>query len=236
MKTAALYLIPVTLGDTPLHQVLPDYNTQIIQEIEYFIVENIRSARRFLKQCDKRIDIDSLTFFELNEHTDRRHISEYLSPIRQGNSIGLISEAGCPAIADPGSEVVSIAQNEGVEVIPLAGPSSIFMAVMGSGFNGQNFAFNGYLPIESSERIKTLKKLENRAYTENQTQLFIETPYRNQKMAEDILLTCKPQTRLCIAMNITEENQYIVTKSIKNWKGNLPDMHKRPTVFLIFKD
>ena len=110
------------------------------------------------------------------------------------------------------------------------------MAVMGSGFNGQNFAFNGYLPIESSERIKTLKKLENRAYTENQTQLFIETPYRNQKMAEDILLTCKPQTRLCIAMNITEENQYIVTKSIKNWKGNLPDMHKRPTVFLIFKD
>ncbi len=236
MKTSKLYLIPVTLGDTPVRQVLPDYNTQIIREINHFIVENVRSARRFLKQCDNAIDIDSLTFFELNEHTDRQHISGYLAPIGENKSVGIISEAGCPAIADPGADVVSIAQSQGIEVVPLVGPSSLLMAVMASGFNGQSFAFNGYLPIDASERAKTLKKLENRAYTENQTQLFIETPYRNHKMAEEILHNCKLQTRLCIAMNITERNQYIVTKSVKDWKGNLPDMHKRPCVFLIFKD
>ncbi|MGI6047697.1 MAG: SAM-dependent methyltransferase [Petrimonas sp.] len=235
MKNADLYLIPTTLGITSVDRVLPSYNTQIISDLRHFIVENVRSARRFLKQCNKEIDIDSLTFYELNEHTDRQHISEYLKPIRQGESVGIISEAGCPAIADPGADVVEIAQCEGIKVVPLVGPSSLLMAVMASGFNGQSFAFHGYLPIDAGERIKTLKKLENRVYAEDQTQLFIETPYRNQKLAEDILQHCKPQTRLCIAMNISCDDEYIVTKSIKSWKGKLPDMHKKPCVFLIYR-
>lgn len=235
MNNPSLFLIPVTLGETSVEQVLPPHNTQIISSLKYFIVENIRSARRFLKQCDKDIDIDSLTFYELNEHTDRQHISNYLKPIRQGQSVGVISEAGCPAIADPGADVVAIAQSEGVRVVPLVGPSSLLMALMASGFNGQSFAFHGYLPIDSSERTKTLKRLENRAYAEDQTQIFIETPYRNKKLADEILQQCKPQTKLCIAMNISCNDEYIVTKSVKAWKGNLPEMHKKPCVFLIYK-
>ena len=235
MKDAALYLIPTTLGDTPVDRVLPAHNAQIISDLRHFIVENVRSARRFLKQCNKEMDIDSLTFYELNEHTDRQHISEYLKPIRQGESAGIISEAGCPSIADPGADVVAIAQSEGIKVVPLVGPSSLLMAVMASGFNGQSFAFHGYLPIDNAERVKKLKQLESRAYNEDQTQLFIETPYRNQKLAEDILQHCKPQTRLCIAMNISCDDEYIVTKSVKAWKGKLPDMHKKPCVFLIYR-
>ncbi len=235
MKDAALYLIPTTLGDTPVNLVLPPYNLLITSDLRHFIVENVRTARRFLKQCNPEIDIDSLTFYELNEHTDRHRISAYLKPIRQGESVGIISEAGCPAIADPGADVVAIAQSERIKVVPLVGPSSLLMAMMASGFNGQSFAFHGYLPIESGERIKTLKKLENRVYSENQTQLFIETPYRNQKLAEDILQYCKPQTLLCIAMNISCKDEYIATRPVKAWKGNLPDMHKKPCVFLIYR-
>ncbi len=235
MQIPALYLIPVTLGETPVEQVLPGYNTRIITQLRYFIVENVRTARRFLKQCNKDIDIDSLTFYELNQHTDRQHISDYLKPIREGESVGVISEAGCPAVADPGADVVAIAQSEGIKVVPLVGPSSMLMSVMASGFNGQSFAFHGYLPIDANERIKKLKQLETRAYAEDQTQLFIETPYRNQKLVEDILQHCRPQTRLCIAMNISCNDEYIVTKSIKAWKGKLPDMHKKPCVFLIYK-
>ncbi|MEA4949038.1 MAG: SAM-dependent methyltransferase [Petrimonas sp.] len=235
MKDAVLYLIPTTLGDTPVERVLPSYNTLIISGLRHFIVENVRTARRFLKQCNKEIDIDTLTFYELNEQTDRQHIREYLEPIRQGESVGIITEAGCPAIADPGADVVAIAQNERIKVVPLVGPSSLLMAMMASGFNGQSFAFHGYLPIDSGERIKMLKKLETRAYGENQTQLFIETPYRNQKMAEEILQHCKPQTLLCIAMDISCEDEYIVTKPVKAWKNQLPDMHKKPCVFLIYR-
>lgn len=241
MKNAFLYLIPTTLGDTPIERVIPPHNIEVVSSLKYFIVENVRTARRFLKQCDKNIDIDSLTFYELNQHTDRQHISNYLKPIREGQSVGIISEAGCPAIADPGADVVAIAQSEGIKVVPLVGPSSLLMALMASGFNGQSFAFHGYLPIDSGERIKTLKKLENRVYAENQTQLFIETPYRNNKMAEDILQHCKPQTRLCIAMNISCQDEFIVTKSVKEWnvkihgRVSLPDMHKKPCVFLIYK-
>lgn len=235
MQIPALYLIPVTLGETPVEQVLPGYNTRIITQLRYFIVENVRTARRFLKQCNKDIDIDSLTFYELNQHTDRQHISDYLKPIREGESVGVISEAGCPAVADPGADVVAIAQSEGIKVVPLVGPSSMLMSVMASGFNGQSFAFHGYLPIDANERIKKLKQLETRAYAEDQTQLFIETPYRNQKLVEDILQHCRPQTRLCIAMNISCNDEYIVTKSIKAWKGKLPDMHKKPCVFLIYR-
>lgn len=235
MHTAALFLIPVTLGETSIERIIPPHNIEVISVLKYFIVENVRSARRFLKQCNKDIDIDSLTFYELNKHTDKNQIAGYLLPIKSGESIGVISEAGCPAVADPGADVVAIAQNEGIKVVPLVGPSSLLMAVMASGFNGQSFAFHGYLPIDANERIKMLKKLENRAYAEDQTQLFIETPYRNQKLAEDILQHCRPQTRLCIAMNISCEDEYIVTQSVKSWKGKLPDMHKKPCVFLLYR-
>lgn len=231
----ALYLIPVTLGDTPIESVLPQYNKQIIVQIKHFIVEDIRSARRFLKKVDREIDIDTLTFYPLNKHTSPEEISGYLKPLTQGMPMGVISEAGCPAVADPGADVVAIAQNKNLKVIPLVGPSSIILSVMASGFNGQSFAFHGYLPIEPAERIKTLKHLEQRIYSENQTQLFIETPYRNNKMAEDILNNCRPQTKLCIAANITCEGEYIKTKTVKEWKGKLPDLTKIPCIFLLYK-
>ncbi len=223
------------MGDTPIDQVLPQYNTEIINGISYFIVENVRSARRFLKKCNPAIDIDSLTFYELNKHTLPNDINSYLNPMQSGHSVGVISEAGCPAIADPGADVVAIAQRNNYKVVPLVGPSSILMSLMASGFNGQSFAFHGYLPIDGSERVKKLKALETRIYNEEQTQIFIETPYRNNKMAEDILLHCKPHTKLCIAMNISCENEAIVTKKVGAWKGKLPEMHKQPCVFLIYK-
>lgn len=231
----SLYLIPVTLGDSSHERVLPSYNNDIIRTLRYFIVENVRSARRFLKKCDPSIDIDSLTFYELNKHTDHTQLSTFLEPMKKGESMGIISEAGCPAIADPGADVVALAQEMQIKVVPLVGPSSLLMAMMGSGFNGQSFAFHGYLPIDSGERTRKLKQLENRVYSEHQTQLFIETPYRNQKLAEEIIQICKPQTLLCIAMNISLESEYIVTRTIQQWKGKLPDMQKRPCVFLIYK-
>ena len=202
----ALYLIPNLLGETPVEQVLPPYNRQIILGIRHFIVEDVRTARRFLKLVDRSIDIDQLTFYTLNKHTNPGEVSGMLKPLEEGSPMGVISEAGCPAVADPGADVVAIAQRKGLQVIPLVGPSSIILAVMGSGFNGQSFAFNGYLPIEPEDRIKTLKKLEQRAYTENQTQLFIETPYRNAKMMSDILKACRPQTHLCIAAGLTTKD------------------------------
>ena len=189
----ALYLLPVTLGDTPIETVLPPYNKEIILGIRYFIVEDVRSARRFLKKVDKGIDIDALTFYTLNKHTSPEDISGYLKPLVEGHPMGVISEAGCPAVADPGADVVAIAQRKNLRVVPLVGPSSIILSVMGSGFNGQSFAFHGYLPIEPAERAKKLKMLEQRVYNEHQTQLFIETPYRNNKMIEDILHNCRPQ-------------------------------------------
>lgn len=230
-----LYLIPVLLGETSIEKVIPSYNTGIISELKFFIVENIRTARRFLKKCNPEIDIDELIFLELNKHTDKKDISGFLDPMKRGVSIGVMSEAGCPGIADPGADVVAIAQQKGYKVVPLVGPSSILMAVMASGFNGQSFAFHGYLPIDSNERINKLKQLETICYKEDQTQLFIETPYRNMKLAEDILEHCKPQTQLCIATNISCEDEQIITKSVKAWKGNLPDLNKKPTIFLIYK-
>ena len=191
----ALYLLPVTLGDTPVEKVLPSYNREIILQIRHFIVEDVRSARRFLKKVDRDINIDELTFYPLNKHTSPEAISGYLKPLQEGNSMGVISEAGCPAVADPGADVVAIAQRKNLKVVPLVGPSSIILSVMGSGFNGQSFAFHGYLPIEPGERQKRLKELEQRVYSEHQTQLFIETPYRNNKMLEDILKACRPQTK-----------------------------------------
>ncbi len=231
----SLFLIPVTLGETPHEQVLPAYNREIILSVHYFIVENIRTARRFLKKTEPQIRIDDLTFYELNKHTSPEELSGFLAPLAQGQSIGLLSEAGCPAIADPGADIVAIAQRKGYPVVPLVGPSSILLSLMGSGFNGQSFAFHGYLPIDGGERSTYLKKLESRIYGENQTQIFIETPYRNNKLAEEILRTCRPSTRLCIASDLTCNNEYIKTRTIKEWKGHLPDLNKKPTIFLLYK-
>lgn len=233
---SALYLIPVTLGETTIEQVLPSYNHEVIMGIRHFVVENIRSARRFLRQTDKAFPIDECTFFEMGKHADEKQFSQYLKPLREGKSVGIISEAGCPAVADPGADIVKIAQKEGLQVVPLVGPNSMIMAVMSSGLGGQSFAFNGYLPVDASDRAKRLKNLESRAWSEGQTQLFIETPYRNEKMFQALLNTLRPQTHLCIAAGITTADEYIRTHSISEWKKTrLPDLSKIPAIFLINK-
>ena len=230
-----LYLIPVTLGNTPIEQVLPAYNKQVICNIRHFIVEEVRTARRFLKQVDRDINIDELTFYPMGKHADAASFSKYLDALRNGEDMGVISEAGCPAVADPGADVVAIAQHEGLKVVPLVGPSSILLAVMGSGFNGQSFAFHGYLPIAPTDRAKRLKQLESRSAAEHKTQLFIETPYRNHKIIADILSACNPRTRLCIASGLTTEKEYICSKTVKEWKqAPPPDLNKIPTIFAIY--
>jgi 16S rRNA (cytidine1402-2'-O)-methyltransferase len=230
---ANLFLIPVPLGEMEVSQVLPIYNKEIISSIRYFIVENERTARRFLKQIHPGIDIGKLTFSLLNKYTSKEELSTFLHPIKEGHSIGVISEAGCPAIADPGAEIVAMAHQKDIQVIPLIGPSSIFLALMASGLNGQSFTFHGYLPVDSVQRIKTLKTLEQRVYSEKQTQLFIETPYRNNKVLDDILRTCKSSTLLCIAADITLKTEYIKTRRISDWKKNIPSLAKRPCIFAI---
>lgn len=232
---AALFLIPVTLGETDLKRVLPDYNYEIISGLRHFIVENIRTARRFLKKALPSIIIDDLTFYELNKHTSPEAVTGFLSPMERGESIGVISEAGCPAIADPGADVVAIAQRKNYTVIPLVGPSSILLSLMASGFNGQSFAFHGYLPIDATERLNAIKRLEGRIYSENQTQIFIETPYRNMKLVEELIRICRTSTKLCIASDITCSDEYIKTRPVKEWAGKLPDLSKKPTIFLIYK-
>jgi 16S rRNA (cytidine1402-2'-O)-methyltransferase len=230
-----LYLIPTTLGETALDTILPAQNDQIVISLKYFIVENIRTARRFLKKVNREINIDELTFFELNQHTSPEEISTFLKPMQEGQDMGVISEAGCPAVADPGADVVAIAQQRNYVVKPLVGPSSILLSLMASGFNGQSFTFHGYLPIQQSDRAKMLKKMEVQIYNNNQTQLFIETPYRNMKMLEDILTVCMPDTKLCIAVDITLETEFIKTKTVKEWKSQKPDLNKRPCIFLLYK-
>jgi 16S rRNA (cytidine1402-2'-O)-methyltransferase len=233
---ASLFLIPVPLGETELSKVLPSYNKEIILSIRHFIVENVRTARRFLKQLDQAINIDELSFSLLNKHTVPDEVSELLKPIENGYSIGIISEAGCPAIADPGADVVAIAQQKNIKIVPLVGPSSILLALMASGFNGQNFAFCGYLPIDGSTRTKALKIIEQRIYSENQTQLFIETPYRNTQLLDDILKNCKPATKLCIAAAITMESEFIQTLTVDAWrKKQKPNLSKRPCLFALYK-
>lgn len=231
----ALYLIPVTLSDVPLSQVLPAANIEVVRGIRHFIVENVRSARRFLKRCDRDIDIDGLTFYELNRHTDPKDIASYLAPLETGQPMGIISEAGCPAIADPGADVVAIAQRRGLTVIPLVGPSSILMGLMASGFNGQSFAFVGYLPIEAQARARRLKELEQRIMRDDQTQIFIETPYRNNTLLADLVKHLPDNLRLCVASDITGENERIVTHTIAQWAAQKPDFGKIPTIFLLYK-
>lgn len=232
---AKLYLIPTTLGDTGIERVLPPDLTVLISSIKVFIVENIRTARRFLKKVNQSIVIDELTFFELNEHTDKKEISRFLEPIRQGMDIGIISEAGCPAVADPGAEVVKIAHTKNIQVVPLVGPSSILLALMASGMSGQNFAFNGYLPVKNPEKAQQIKFLERRMQTEGQTQIFIETPYRNTQLLDDLLKNCDPETMLCIAVDITLETEFILSKPVAYWKTHIPDIRKRPAIFMIGK-
>ena len=232
---SALYLIPVTLSDVPLSQVLPAANIEVVRGISHFIVENVRSARRFLKRCDRDIDIDQLTFYELNRHTDPKDIASYLAPLEKGLPMGVISEAGCPAIADPGADVVAIAQRRGLTVVPLVGPSSILMGLMASGFNGQSFAFVGYLPIEASARVRRLKELEQRILRDDQTQIFIETPYRNNTLLADLVKHLPGNLRLCVASDITGENERIVTRTIAQWAAQKPDFGKIPTIFLLYK-
>ncbi len=229
-----LYLIPTSLGETDLDRILPAYNNEIVNRLDFFIVEDVRTARRFLKKINPATDIDSKTFYVLNQHTRPEEIAGFLKPLSEGREVGVISEAGCPAIADPGADVVAIAQEKGFKVVPLVGPSSILLALMASGFNGQSFAFNGYLPVQPADRTKAIKRLENRAHSEKQSQIFIETPYRNMKMLQDIISVCQPATRLCIAADITLETEFIRTKTIRDWKKQLPDLNKRPCIFILY--
>jgi 16S rRNA (cytidine1402-2'-O)-methyltransferase len=232
---ASLFLIPVTLGETECRRVLPDYNREVIMGIRHFIVEDIRASRRFLKRLDPLTDIDSLAFYPLNKHTSAEEAQAYLDPIGLGEDVGVISEAGCPAIADPGADMVALAQRRGYPVIPLVGPSSIVLSLMASGFNGQSFAFNGYLPVDAEGRLSAIRKMEGRIYAESQTQIFIETPYRNNRTVEDIIRICRPSTLLCIASGLTCTGESVRTLPVKAWEGKAPDLNRIPTIFLIYK-
>ncbi|MDE6264457.1 MAG: SAM-dependent methyltransferase [Paramuribaculum sp.] len=229
-----IFLFPVPLSDGDLDAVLPAQNIGLIRNIKVFVVENIRSARRFLKKCDRTIDIDTLTFFTLNEHTAAQDIPQMLEPALEGKDIGVISEAGCPAIADPGADIVALAQRKGIDVVPLVGPSSILMGLMGSGFNGQSFAFAGYLPVDSAARAARLKEMERRINRERQTQIFIETPYRNNKLIQELCATLPSSMLLCVASDITGAKQSIITRSIAEWKKAAFDYSHTPTIFLLF--
>ena len=235
---AGLYLIPTQLSDVPLDRVLPAHNIDVVRELRYFVVESLRSARRFLKKCDRDIDIDSLTFNELNEHTDLKNtaaIDALLDPIGLGEAVGVISDAGCPAVADPGADLVAIAQRKGYKVFPLVGPSSILMSLMASGFNGQSFAFLGYLPVDAQARQAKLKEMTRRIERERQTQIFIEAPYRNNQLIADLAAHLPAGMRLCVASDITGNGQNIITRTIGQWKQAQYDYHKVPTIFLLYQ-
>jgi 16S rRNA (cytidine1402-2'-O)-methyltransferase len=227
-----LFLIPNTLGESPVNNVIPAYNCEIINSIHFYIVENVRTARRFLSKSKINTKIDDLQFFVLNQHTTPEEFVQYLKPLYDGHHVGVISEAGCPVVADPGSEIVKIAHQNDIEVVPLVGPSSIFLALMASGFNGQNFSFNGYLPINQSDRNVKIKKDEQRSKSEHQTQIYIETPYRNNHLLDSLLTTLNGETKLCLAADITLETEFIKTKSVNQWKKQKPDLNKRPAIFL----
>jgi len=228
-----VYLIPNTLGDTAMGEVIPAGVIEILHSLNHFIVEDIRNARRFLVKSAYPHKIDDIVFFELNKHTSFADIPGFLVPCEEGKDIGIISEAGVPAIADPGAIIVEMAHNRNIRVIPLSGPSSILMALMASGLNGQNFAFMGYLPVNKKELSSTLKDMEIRSKRENQTQIFIETPYRNMRLFEEILKICNPATRLCIAKNLTTRDERIIVMAIEEWRKTKIDLNKQPSVFLI---
>jgi 16S rRNA (cytidine1402-2'-O)-methyltransferase len=228
-----LYLIPVTLGDTPVQHVIPSHVLELIDRLDHFIVEDLRSARRYLKSTGMSGSIDDLSFYLLNEHTDEASVEALLSVMVKGHDAGLLSEAGVPAVADPGSGLVALAHHHGIRVVPLAGPSSILMALMASGMNGQSFRFHGYLPVKKGLRLESLRRIEKAAMETGETQIFMETPYRNMSLLQDIVGTCRDRTLLCIAADISLRSEHIKTRTIREWKQKLPDIHKRPAVFLI---
>lgn len=228
-----LYLIPTTLGENEPLEVLPISIKRAIENIDFYIVENEKSARRFVKKISPRKSQQSLKLELLNKYTELQAIPTFLNPCLQGYDVGIISEAGAPGIADPGADVVKIAHEKNIQVVPLVGPSSIFLALMASGMNGQNFAFNGYLPIDASERKKTLKQLEKLSKENNQSQIFIETPYRNDKLLAELLKILSRNTLLCIACDITLATEYIATKTIAEWKQSPVTLHKRPAIFIV---
>ncbi len=227
-----IYLIPVTLGGDDFRYVIPEKVLEVTRGLRFFIVENIRSARRFLRLIDKTFPIDESVFFELNEHTLQKDISHFLEPAISGSDIGLMSEAGLPGIADPGARLIAVAHRKKIRVTPLAGPSSIIMALISSGLNGQNFSFNGYLPVKPEERASRLKELEKKSHA-GYAQIFMETPYRNQKMLNSILSVCHKDTSLCIAADITLPAESITTMCISEWQKNIPDLNDRLVVFVL---
>lgn len=236
MKPAlgTLYLIPVTLGDDRVQRVIPDYVLNVVRTLETFVVESEKSARHFLSNIKTLKPVRELNLHLLNEHTDMKGLPDLLAPLLAGQNVGLMSDAGCPAVADPGAQLVELAHKKGIKVVPMVGPSSILLSLMASGLNGQQFAFLGYLPVEKLQRSQKLKEIEKRSASHNETQLFIETPYRNQAMLDAILQTCHAQTRLCIACDVSLDSEMIVTKSIAGWKTSPPsDLHKRPCLFLM---
>lgn len=228
-----LYLIPTSLGDEAPVSILAEYNLQVIKKLSHFVVEDLRTARRFLKKILPEINIDALTFYILNEHSSGDEIAALPKILLEGHDLGLLSEAGLPCVADPGASLVSHAHEEGIRVIPLSGPSSVFLALMASGFNGQNFAFSGYLPIDKRERVMKIKELEAKALQSGQTQIFIETPYRNRQLMDALLETLHPFTKLCIAVDITLPGEFIRTLEAGKWKkSGYPEINKKPAVFL----
>ena len=233
-KYGKLYMLPSPIGDGAVYDVLPEVNRRVMASLDYFIVEQERTARRFLSRAAIGRPIEELHFEELNEHSTPQHISELIEPLLRGTDAGVISEAGLPGVADPGAELVALAHTHGIEVVPLVGPSSSLLALMASGQNGQSFAFNGYLPIKPHDRVRALQHFERRAQSEHQAQLFIETPYRNLKLFEEVLRTCASTTRLTVAADLLQPNQLIRTATIEQWRRMpLPDLHKRPTIFII---
>ena len=231
-----LYLIPTRLGDNAPLEVLPISIKRVIETVDEYIVENEKTARRFIKKISSGKSQSSLKIHILNKYTEASELPAFLNSCLEGKPIGLLSEAGCPGVADPGADVVKIAHDQNIQVVPLVGPSSILLALMSSGMNGQSFAFNGYLPIEKGERKSTLKQLERLSFDKNQSQIFIETPYRNNKMLEDICTSLNDNTRVCVACDLTLPTEYIKTMPIKAWKHNTIDLHKRPAIFIIHKD
>jgi 16S rRNA (cytidine1402-2'-O)-methyltransferase len=228
-----VYLIPCPIAENTLDKALPIYNKSAIDTIDYFMVEEIRTARRFLSAYQIAKPIEQLYFFELNKDSSSENIQQFFAQIPSTANIGIISEAGCPGVADPGALAVKFAHQHHLKVVPLVGPSSILLALMGSGMNGQSFTFHGYLPIDKVARKTVLKKIEATAKTANATQIFMETPYRNNVLLEDIFTTCQPDTQLCIACDIMSDQELMVTKSVKQWQAQKPDLHKKPTMFLI---
>ncbi len=228
-----LYLIPVPISDSPADEVIPRSQIDLLNRLEHFIVEDIRTARRQLRKMGFTGVIDDLSFYLLNEHTADSELHKLLLPLESGHSTGLMSEAGLPGVADPGSEYIRLVHQSGFRVRPLVGPSSIFLALMASGLNGQQFRFQGYLPVKKDMRIRELRKLEKKSAETGETQIFMETPYRNMAVFEDIISHCKPSTLLCIAADITDDIEWIRTKTIAEWKNNRPDIHKHPAIFVL---